>query len=184
MTCALIRDFGRLYVGSPETLESKYQEAEDGAVYFAMRGSIKDDSRLIGKDGIHVKALAFLVESVGRAQGRPHTFRLISHRERVEPWLNPRAAISYDPREARDVLCRWLTALGVEVFAVEVGPGLGARTNLSYIFNVKIADRAKAESLTATTGELSIIGAIGTLMRAVANNAGVKFQVQLADRIG
>lgn len=179
----LVRDLARLYVGTPASIEVKFQQAADGPVYFAMKGDRTDDSRLVGREGCHVDALAYLIEAIGKRESRVFTFRLITDPDRAEPWQGPRDALEYDPRPAREVLCRWLEALGVEKFSVEVGPGDGARTSLSYNFNVKIPDREKAESLTKSTeGDLSIVGALGTLFRAVSKQAGVRFQIRLADR--
>jgi predicted RNA-binding protein YlqC (UPF0109 family) len=183
--CDLVRELAGFYVGSPENVGVRFQEAKDGSVYFAMRGSPEDDSRLVGRAGCHVNALTFLIERAGAAQSRAFTFRLITHPDGASPMYGPRDVLDYDPRPARDLLCRWLSALGVEDFSVEIDSGAGPRRSLFFNFDVKIRDRAKAESLTHSAphvpGDLSVVGALGTIFRAIAKQSGVRFQIRLVD---
>ena len=180
----LIQDLARMYVGKPDQLAVKFQESGDGSsVYFMMRGSQEDDSRLIGRDGSHVDALTYLIQKIGEAEERIYTFRLLTAPERSDPWFPPKDADEYDPTPAKDMLLRILNALkAADVITVTVGPGAGPRTSLSFNFDVKIPDRKAAEALTASTGGVSTVGAIGTLFRAIAKQAGVRFQIRLADR--
>jgi predicted RNA-binding protein YlqC (UPF0109 family) len=181
----LFRELASLYVGTPDHLQVRVQESVDGSAYFMMRGAPEDDSRLVGNRGCHVNALAFLIEAVGRAQDRIFTFRLLTTPGSCAPWYPPKDALDYDPRPARELLCRLLSALGVPDFSVTVTPGTGPRRSLFFNFDVKIADVARAEALTVgetAAGSLSIVGALGTLFRAIAKQNGIRFQIRLADR--
>ena len=180
----LVRELAGLYVGHPDKLQIRFQEAKDGSVYFAMRGTPEDDSRLIGTKGCHVDALKFLIGEIGAAQGRAFTFRLLSTPGSRGQWYPPRDVLDYDPIPARDLLRRILSALGVAEFSVEVNPGSGPRESLFFEFEVKIPDGKIAADLTiGEEDEISVIGAIGTLFRAIAKTNGVRFQVRLADRV-
>lgn len=177
-----IRQLTTRYVGNPAGIEVAFQDSTDGACYFALRGDQRDDSKLIGQQGSHVNSLNFLIESAGRAQGRTFTFRLHTNEGRHLPYPNGKDALTYDFRQDRDLLCSWLTALGLENFSVEVTPGKGARSRLSFDFEVRIPNYQKALEMTAPVNGLSKIGALGTLYRAIAMQKGVRFQVTLVER--
>jgi len=178
----LIRSLARCYVGKPDLIEVIHQAATDGSVYFALRGAPDDDSRLVGRSGCHVNALTYLVDQVGRAQDKVFTFRLITKPDGHTPWFPPSAALKYDPTAARELLVRWLSALGLSEFDLSVTPGEGPRRSLFFNFDVACANRAEAEALFATPeGETSIVGALGTLWRAISKQAGVRFQIRLVD---
>lgn len=179
-----IRTLAMRYVGNPHEIEVGFQEGTDGSCYFGLRSDPRDESRLVGKNGSHVKCLKFLVESVGKAHGRVFTFRLHSTDGRHEPWPVMKAALNYDFSQDRDLLCEWLSLLGIEFFTVAVTPGKGPRSGLSFDFEVNIKNHQKALEMTAPAAEdgMSKVGALGTLYRAVAMQKGVRFQVTLADR--
>ena len=176
----LIQNLTRLYVGKPEEITVKVQESKDGAAYFALKGSPVDDSRLVGRDGSHVNALMFLVNQVGLEAGQVYTFRLFTSETETEPWRSPRKAIDYDPQPAAAVLKDWLEALGLENFTVEVSPGKGPRTELSYTFEIKTRNHELATALKLRGDRgLSVIGAIGTLIRAIGKQNGVHLQLDI-----
>lgn len=181
----LVRAFAGLYVRKPTSVEVKYQVANDGAVYFAMKGHREDDSRLVGKDGSHADSLEHLIARVGQRVGKIYTFRLVTDPERYESASPRKDVLEYDPDPACAVLWCWVNALtGGAELQVKVGPGSGPRDMLSFDFEIKIEDRTVAEAMTKPSGPnaISEIAALGTLMRAVARKAGVRFQVRLADR--
>lgn len=179
----LIRALARSYVGKPDLVEVKFQEATDGgAAYFILRGAPDDDSRLVGRSGCHVNALTYLVDQVGRAQGKVFTFRLITKPDGHTPWYPPQAALEYEPTAAKELLARWLSALGLSEFDLAVTAGDGPRRSLFFNFDVSVENRSEAEALfAATEGEASIVGSLGTLWRAISKQAGVRFQIRLVD---
>ena len=181
-----VREFATFYIGNPENLEIRFQPARDGsACYFTMQGAPEDDSRLIGRKGCHVNALTYLIKEVGRAQGKVFPFRLITRPDGALPWFPPGDVLDYDPRPARDLLCRWLTFVGADEFSVKINTGPGPRRSLFFNFDVKIASRPKAEALThpgrGDEEGFSTIGALGTLFRAIARQNGVRLQITLVD---
>lgn len=180
----LIRELAGLYVGSPEELGIRHQAGKEGSVYFVMQGRPEDDSRLVGYMGCHVKALTFLIEQVGKAQGKIFTFRLLTTENGPRPNYKPRDVLDYDPLPARDILRRWLDALGVKDFSVAVNSPDGPRRSLAFDFDITIKDFARAHSLTIPNAkeELFTIGALGTLFRAIGKQNGIRFQINLADK--
>lgn len=179
----LILSITRLYSVKPAELKVRFQEADDGSAYFMIQPDPQDDSRMIGRQGCHITALDFLVSGVGRAQGRLFTTRLITSPQGGAAWVDQRDVIEYDPRPARELLARWLAALGVSDFEVDVGPGTGPRRSLFFNFEVKVPDREAIAKLTTPRGEagLFLIGALGTLFRAIAKQNGLRFQITAVD---
>lgn len=177
----LIEDLTKLYVVNPEAIIVATQESRDGSAYFALKGDPQDDSRLIGRDGCHINSLTFLVKQAGIEQDRDFGLRLITSPVRMHPWEAPRAEVSYDPAPALDIAVRWLGALGVEDFTVTVEPPEEETRQLTFNLTVKIKDRSVAEDLSETVERgQSVIGALGTLLRAVGKQNGVRIQLNLA----
>lgn len=177
----LIGDLARRYVAHPQSIDVRFQRSLDGSVYFALQGDPKDAGRLIGSEHTHADAMALLVKYFGRVQSRTFTFRLITIQERASKPSELYDVISYDTAQDKEILDRLLNALDVDG-TVEVGPGTGPRKALSFEFIVNVKHRIIAENLTLSVQGLSIIGAIGTLYRAIAKSKGVRFNVRLADR--
>lgn len=178
----LIREIASLYVMEPDRLVVETQESSDGrAVYFQLKGSPDDDSRLVGREGCHVNALRFLIDRVGKAQDRAFTFRLHTRRDGISPWHAPKDVLAYDPGPIRDLISRWVSTLGFDDFVVSVGPGPGARTSLSFDFNISIPDEDQVHEMIQISSPetLSIFGALGTLLRAAARQNGCRFQVNV-----
>ena len=180
-TAALIKDLASAFVARPRDVEIGYQQAESGETYLALKGHPEDESRLIGKAGSHVKALTFLVGRFGRAAGRVYTFRLITEqapRARLEQ--EPRNAVTYDPQAAKGLLERLLEALELGEYAVTVGPGISPRHYLNFVFKVHVRFRTDYAYLITPdnpqlASDMTVVGAIGTIFRAIAKQAGVRF---------
>lgn len=159
------------YVDRPADLRCEFQTTEKGDVYWMMKGHETDEGKLVGIDGCHVNALESLIVRIGTEQRKTYTFRLLTIGEpRRRPQQAPRDVIEYDPRPARDLLCRLLYALAVQRFSVEVGPGSDPRRSLTFVFRVKTASYIDGDMLDA----------LGTLFRAIAKKDGVRFQISLA----
>lgn len=166
----LIVDLVGRYVDRPADLRCEFQTTEKGDVYWMMKGHEADEGKLVGIAGCHVKALERLIVRVGAEQRKTYTFRLLTIGEPLRrPKQAPRDVIEYDPRPARDLLCRLLDALAVQRFTVEVGPGSDPRRSLTFVFTVKTASYIDAETLDA----------LGTLYRAIAKRDGIRFQISL-----
>ena len=187
----LITDLVGAYIERPSELQVVEQETADGkAVYWAIRADPYDNGMVIGFGGGHVDALEFLVERMGEAAGKRFTFRAItdeapgtiSRRE-------PRTALEYDPTAVLKLLERLIRAVGVNASCI-VGPGNGAekgeRNTLRYLFRIVPTTTADSNRLVQVYGARdpetdrgpNIIGAIGTLFRAMAKRDGVRFNLQ------
>lgn len=160
-----------------------HQVMMDGSMFFCVRGHKPDESRLIDRDGSHVKALTCLVRQMGKATNRTFTFKLMTTEGRSVSTDAPQDATHYDPAPIRKLLAGFLEALGVQDATIDVNSGEGPTTKLRFNFVIDIPEVEVAEGLTKVNDYgLTIIGALGTLFRAIANQQGVKFQVNLADR--
>lgn len=182
----IIRELVGNYIDQPDALDIKLQETSDGSCYFAMRGAKRDDGKLIGNAGSHVEALSFLVQQMGSVQGKNWTFRLITNpgEKAVSEMRDPRDVLDFDPKPALDFLAKLLYAFGIAV-PITVGPGSGPRNSLTFEFIIWTTTRAAYRELTVPPDDdpdsvfydMTIIGAIGTLMRACAKKSGVRFVI-------
>jgi predicted RNA-binding protein YlqC (UPF0109 family) len=166
----LLRDLVSTFVERPEALRVAAQPAADGACYFAMKGALEDESKLVGAGGSHVDALALLVAEFGRAD---------------QP---PRDVIDHDPQPARELLCRVLSSLDVGAFAVTVGPGPGPRNSLTFLFEISLHDAVDYKRLTVPVQHVScenatIVAALGTLFRAIAKKNGVRYNLTVKEPV-
>jgi predicted RNA-binding protein YlqC (UPF0109 family) len=177
----LIRAIVAGIVAKEDAIEIASQPAT-GSCYWMMRVAPEDDSKAIGKDGAHARALALLIDAWGRAENEVHTFRLINNEERIErPPDKPRDVMSFDTTPARELLSRVLSNLSLDGFAIDVGPGSGIRDTLTFMFTIRVAtDADHRELLRPRNGrgrENTLIAAIGTLFRAIARKNGVAFEL-------
>jgi predicted RNA-binding protein YlqC (UPF0109 family) len=185
-TLTLIRDLAAGFVEYPEALRVEAQEAEGTTAYFMLKGHDEDESKLVGKQGCHVDALAFLISAIGIVNGWVYTFRLITAKRMMgQPENGPRDAIAYDPEPARILLARILEALSLVGATVTVGPGAGARDCLSFTFAIRVKDEYQFSILTMRHEiirserplSMALIEAIGTLFRAIARKDGARFRI-------
>ncbi len=184
----LLRDLATGFIDKPAELQIASQESRDGAVYFAMKGALDDEPKLIGRAGAHVDALRFIVFKLGRARTRDFSLRLItegSPRDRRP--VEFRDVIEHDPRPARELLFRVIEALEFKTFSVGVSPGDGARTALTFVFDIKVFDGAAVREIVAPDPaapagleSLTLLTALGTIFRAVAKKSGVRYQVDVS----
>lgn len=181
----LIRELVESYIDHPRdlTLEGKPFAS---AVYWSMRGHADDYGKLVGKRGAHVNALAFLVRIMGHAQKELHSFKLEepSPGERREA-APAKAAETYDPRPARDLLCRLLEALDIGQFVVEakVERNLNPRVDFPLFVRFEIGVRSHDDYevmvMESASSALTVIGSLGMLFRARANKEGVGVQLDV-----
>lgn len=185
---ALIRETAELYVVEPKLIEVNTQEStkkgtSSPCTFFVLRGAKTDEARLVGRKGCHVNALNLLILQVGKAQAQTFTFLLISDPNNVAPWVAQKDAFSYDPEPTKQLLLRWLRALDVSLKEIRVQSGEGPQTTLSYDFVIDCADSDDARDLLKPINpgddQSSIVGALGTLYRAIARQAGVRFQIRV-----
>ncbi len=187
-TRALLLALTARFVAWPGALKLGVQEAGDGSAYFALQGHAKDEPVLIGARGSHVDALAIIVQEIGRAAGRKFTFRLITSAGKFDRKPeDPRDVVSYDPRPAVELLNRLLASLDLGEFAVAHGPGDGVRQSLTYLFAIKLREERDVAALTASREiegpgrrePQTLIGALGTLFRAIAKKEGVRITLSV-----
>jgi hypothetical protein len=144
-----------------------------------MKGHAADDSKLVGRNGAHVKAFAFLVDHMGRAAGSPFTFRLVTTQPPVpSPKVIYRNVLRYDPAPTAELLSAILETVDIGNFKVEVGQPSGPRQSLTFLFTITVedaADLAKLKVEEPPTRE-SLGNAIGILFKAIGRRGGVNFE--------
>jgi len=178
-TKQLIRDLLASFTNHPEALDIEAQLAP-GSAYWMIKGHPEDEPILVGRQGSHVRALAFLIQSFGQARDEQHTCRLLTEREpRPRPQMEARAVLRFDPEPSRALLSRILEELAIDSFAVLVGPGTEPRRSLTFVFSIQVKDAADYNVLTVAPDSSSetIVGALGTLFRAIAKKNGVRFVI-------
>lgn len=183
-TETILRDLIASFTTHPEAVQIDAQLAP-GSAYWMVKGHPEDEPILVGKQGSHVRALAFLVYSFGAARKEHHTFRLITEQApRVRPPMQQLAAMRHKPEPARLLLVRLLEELYIGSFRVEVGPGTGPRSALTFVFAITVQDSRDYNALTVSAAEPrtdeTIIGALGTLFRAIAKKNGVRYELAIS----
>lgn len=179
-TCQLIKDIASLYVSKPEALDVRFQEFEAG-IMFGLRGHEQDDPKLVGKDGAHADSLLHLVWAAGLVNGENYSFRLLTSPPTCTPFVKQPPAKSYDPEPAKALLTRWLNALGSDKVTVTAVPVSGTMTHLTFDFNVQFPSLQEGLGFTTiqTGAMMTSINALGTLFRAIAKQAGVRFGIRI-----
>jgi len=186
-TVALIRRIIEDFIAHTSHLEVGAKEFSSGT-YFIVRAHPHDMPKLIGKRGTHVNALQFIVAHIGKKIGTPYLLQVkdsppcIIQRPSDRP---PLLVTSYDAQPIAGLLEDYLTALGFQIpVAVEqVAYPSHLATTLALNFNL-VVDHITPEEYAALivpdpNDPLShtIIGSLGTLIRACANKAGVRIQI-------
>lgn len=183
LTKELLRDLVHAFTMHPEALQLEAQHTT-GAALWIMKGHKDDERFLVGSGGSHVRALSFLVRCIGLARREQYTFKLITiQAPRKRPPMDPNDAITHDPEPTRALLERILQELSIGSFSVDVGPGVGPRAALTYVFTIRVKDGADYNALTVAPFPEStetIVGALGTLFRAIAKKNGVRFDIAVA----
>lgn len=182
IACELLRDLVETYIDHPEELRIA-TEAFPGAIYFKLQGHADDYGKLVGKGGAHIGAMNVIVRLMGDAVGMLYSFKLeepeAGERRPLRPLMLAR---TFDPEPSRQLLDRLIAALPVGDFVVNVEQT--CRAPLSYTFTIGVRAAEDYALMTVAPGDakpqMTLVGAIGTLFRAAANKAGVKFQITVA----
>lgn len=178
----LLRELVETFIDHANSLAIDHK-CVPGATYWTMQGHADDYGKLVGKKGAHVNALTLLVSAMGTAADQLFTFKLLdpepAPRRASSP---PKQADHYDPRPARDLLCRILENLGIGQFAVDdiMPPG---RMPIEVMFRIAVRTDEDYRALTVAPDNspkgLSVIAALGTIWRAMANKHGIRTQLEV-----
>ena len=179
----LIRSLVETYIDHPEALVLNVRDYGD-QVYFTAQGHSDDHKRLVGTGGAHVAALEHLVKAMGRARQVVHSFRLLNpepsgRREDYEE----KDAETHDPEPAEKLLRNLIRAVGIDEVSIVVSMrSLPDERPLSYLFQVYTRTEDDHEALIVSPRNarngLTAVAAIGTLFRAAARKAGVKYTIE------
>lgn len=181
-TTTLIRDIAAAFVDHPEQIDCRSQASED-AVYFAMRGALADEGKLVGAQGAHVDAMTLLVSEFGKSEGHTFGFLLMTTGTRTDrPKAPERQASGHSPAPAQSLMVRILERIHIGGFDVSVA------FSETYVFTIKVNALQDYIKLTVsqpfkrpsgTQQEMSIVGALGTLFRAIARKEGVRYAISV-----
>jgi predicted RNA-binding protein YlqC (UPF0109 family) len=180
----LLRDLVSSYVDHGSEIEIEAVE-HPGAVYWSIRGHAEDYGKLVGKGGAHFEALRTLIAAIGEAREELHVLNRFKEPEaarRRRP-SDAEYAETYDPRPARDLLCRVLEPL-VGDFNVEatVRPNRDPRIPFPLFLTLTVTVRTEEDyaELAAPKQGVTLVGALGALFRARANRDGIGIQIDVA----
>lgn len=189
---ALIRRLIESFIDYPKSLRIDVS-TRSGTSYVLMQCHASDHAKMVGKAGSHFHALRVIISELGTQAGT--IYKLCRY---LEPEFGQRSArtdqvvaAAYNTAPACDLLAAIFAELCSGQYAIDADPQpQTADGRLSYHLNVIIGDETDYNTLTRyaapieqipTNAEapMTIIGAIGTIFRAYANRAGVRFAVQL-----
>jgi predicted RNA-binding protein YlqC (UPF0109 family) len=181
----LLRDLLVAIGCRPEAIEIANQLKPSGACYWVFRVHAEDEGKVLGQQGSHVKALTALMMAWGRADKTNYSLRFIDRappgtRERPQP----EEPLTYDIAPAATLLERCLSNLDLTAFCVEAGPGNDTERMLTFTLKLKLMFASDYSALVRPgnpDGETTLIGALGTLFRAIGRKDGVKIEIALAE---
>lgn len=180
-TKEVLRDVIAAFSTHPAALriDAEPHPTKENVTLWQVRGAPEDEPVHVGKKGSHVRALAVLVHHFGKAQGTVFTFTLHTKRAPMErPAMRPRAVEKHNPEPQRLLLARLLEECDLAAFRVDVVSR--PSSNLSFELRVVVTSPDDYSTLTVPEDSRStetLVGAIGTLFRAIGKNLGVEFEV-------
>lgn len=149
-------------------------------VNWRLRVDINDAGKVIGKKGAHVKALALVVSRLGDRLGEVWTLKVEDPEEgpRGEPRRDASPPDHFSPAADLELLSDLLACLVGRGFELDVV----ADGSADWVFRVAAATFGEHEALVDKrqdeAGE-TLIGALGTLFRAVGRRQGVGYRVEI-----
>ena len=139
----------------------------------------------MGKGGAHFDALKTLIVAFGEARDEYHALNRLQEPEGARRRVPAKviAPGDYDPRPARDLLCRALENLvGDFVVTATVRPNHDPALSFKLFVTLTITVRTEDDyaELTVPKNDKTVVGALGALFRARANREGVAMQIEVA----
>jgi predicted RNA-binding protein YlqC (UPF0109 family) len=178
-------------IDHPAELVVEPRKIADGAVvYWTLQTHADDYRKVCGSAGAHIKALTFIIGELGAAADLDFkTWLKESIVGEKRPMVPVEPVEDYDPRDARDLLCRLLAGcLGSEAtFAVNVSAD-GRRIEvppfaLLYTFEVAVRTPEDHDALANhyedDPNKRTLAASIDVIWRAYAAKAGVAFAVKV-----
>lgn len=180
---AILRELKRLLTNRKDDFELKVIE-RPARVYFNLKASIDDTPKLVGKQGLHVNAIKLLVSEFGKNFGKAHEFNLLDPDPGDVASVQPSKPVdNYDPKPLVDLLELILGAVGVGSWRVVVEErGINGHGALVFHFGVCVGSADDYALLTIAPNldsPLTVVAAIGTLLRAAASVAGIRVDVSV-----
>lgn len=177
-----IRSLLIAYLDEPDGLTLEAIQ-HPGAVYWKVKPSPTDAPKLVGRSYAHLDALTVIVKAIGKAAGELYALKFVEPDPagRIEPRRADRAK-EYDPAKVVSLLETLFASLGVGEFKIEaarVGSAIDPSAYLSFGVVVFVRERSDLDDLTRRSDDMSLIGAIGTLLRAIGYKDGVKLGVEV-----
>lgn len=184
-TKQVLRDLVAAFTIHPEAIQI---DAMPGGQWVMKGARHEDEPVLVGKHGSHVRALSFLMRAIGEARGESYSLKLITtHEPRGGRMAKKKVADNHDPAPAAELLGRILAELSIGDFMVETEPGEAGEL-LAFNLTIRVRQFADYNALTVAPGSPSpvvvtsetLVGALGTLFRAIAKKIGVRYDLVVA----
>lgn len=196
----LVTTIAKWFTTHPEKIALKTVEAPGRApetprtTWFIMNCDPEDEAKLVGRSGSHVYAFSYLVHRAGRAEGEAWRFHLDTKtppgsgaRSQNHAELPPASSYAFEP--VKELLTAAIELMDVEEFGIELEtiPGAAAEPTVG-IFSILVRSRRDYEALTVpdvgAPGPLfnmTVVGALGTLFRAIARWDRVGLQLRVVE---
>ncbi len=148
-----------------------------GALFFVIDVHADDQGKVIGKGGIHLRALKFLVAEIGRDSGTAYRITLNEPEARSRKIETPtRENENYNALAACGLLARLVAFIAGGQTRVESERLIQGGHLFKITFQSEV-DRARFTSVYPGTGipGVTLLGVIETLWRAFANKEGTHF---------
>jgi predicted RNA-binding protein YlqC (UPF0109 family) len=184
-TKQLLRDLVAAFTIHPEAIQI---DATPGGQWVMKGARHEDEPVLVGKHGSHVRALSFLVRAIGEARGESYSLKLITTHEPRDRVTKKKIAETHDPAPAAELLGRILAELSIGDYMVETEQGQTVDMLLAFNLTIRVRQFADYNALTVAPGSTSpvvvtsetLVGALGTLFRAIAKKIGVRYDLVVA----
>lgn len=184
---ALLQELARRFVDHPEAIKIAATRTGTGEIYFGLSCHEDDEGKLIGKSRSHVDAFSLLIDKMGRASGERWFYRLITKGTPRKTEPERKKTERYNALATADLLARILGELSIGDYVVDVEKGQHAELP-AFILRISVRDNADYCALTyqdpsfGSAQATTLIGALGTIFRAIARKDGVWFQLYVKCR--
>jgi predicted RNA-binding protein YlqC (UPF0109 family) len=179
----LLHELISAFIEKPEALTVDVMHEGDKVV-FEVTPHRDDIAMLLGKRGDHLRSLQFVVWRIGKAQGRWYVFNMPKNDERGGSLRADFKAEAYDPELVKGILLEIMKALELPVHVGVEADGKTDDGYLFFVFTITAMEYGSRQILIAPVafgkGTIILTEALGTLLRAIARNSGVVFQLEIA----
>lgn len=174
---ALLLDLARAIAGQPDRVRVERRTPTPGETLWWLSCAPEDQGRFIGRSGAHARAFDVVVGAMGEAVGEDWRFKLDSVPGLAREALPVNRPDRHDPRGDEEMLARLLQQIPCGLVRAESKRNGDAS---SFTFDVHTSNAAAFFARRDPDDpESNLVGAVGTLFRAIARASGVRYQINV-----